>query len=458
VILEAFDEEFPEVNELLPKVNAQASQPSSGKPTAKSKPQNNASKGPTSKPTVSKGTKSKLSDERVGEDDSSDETTGLQDKSSESAVHKRPQQPRQVNGVKRKAGESRTSDEDSASDDSSSSQGSLDAEAPQKKKARKDESSSSGEDREDSSGGESDESRESSGSPEKKTPTAANSIPAIPPKQFVPPPGFTSLDAENFAAQGALSLPTLEGKQLWHITAPTNLPLSSVSEISLDALRSKQPLFNRDGIEYIANERLDSNIDAPSILLATENGYQLLDRGIDRSLHLQQKISLPNFSTRQAEQNAGSSPAARVGASHISGAKPQPKGLRMRYKPPGSGPGKPGILGSDSDTDENTETAANVSGNTGLTEDIDRMTVDHGKTHEPSKKSKTKRKSTEDSKSSRPEVNGISKPSSSSANITTPSQSAMVNATPEEALSKEERKRLKRERKEAKQKAKEAAG
>jgi hypothetical protein len=418
-----------------------------------------ASKAPNSKPSASKGTKSKLSNERVDEDDSSDEeSNGLQEQSSKSAAHKRPQQPRQVNGVKRKAGESSPSDEDSASDDSSSSEDSHDAEAPPKKKARKNEFSRPGKDSENSSERESDESRESSGSPEDTTPTAANSIPSIPPKQFVPPPGFTSLDAEHFATQGALSLPTLEGKQLWHITAPSNLSLASVSEISLDALRSKQPLFNRDGIEYIANERLDSNIDAPSILLATENGYQLLDRGIERSLHLQQKISLPNLSIRQADQNAGSSAAARVGASHISGARPQPKGLRMRYRPPGSGPGKPGILGSDSDTDENTETAANVSGNTGLAQDIDRMTVDHGKTHESSKNSKKKRKSTEDSESSRPAVNGISKPSSGSANLTTPSQSAMVNGMPEEALNKEERKRLKRERKEARQKAKEAAG
>lgn len=459
VLQDTINEDLPEANEPTPKAKARATQPTSGKPVAKSNPQNNASKAPSSKPTASKGPKSKLSNERVDEDDSSDEESNDSDEeSSGDAVQEKPQQPEQVNGVKRKVGESSTSDEDSGSDDSSSSEDSHNAEAPQRKKARMDESSSSGEDSEDGSEGKSNKGRERSGSPENHTPTAAISIPAIPPKQFLPPTGFTSLDAEYLGAQGALSVSALEGKQIWHITAPSSLSLSSLTEISLDALRSKQPLFNRDGIEYMANEQLDSNMDAPSILLAKENGYQLLEQGIERSLHLQQQISLPNLSIRQADQNAGSSAAAQVAAFQTSRPKPQPKGLRMRYNPPGSGAGKPRILGSDSETDENTQTAENVSGNTGLTQDIGKMVVDDGKTYESAKKSKKKRKSTEDGESHQPVVNGISKPSSSTANMTTPSQSAMVNGTPEEALSKEERKRLKRERREAKQKAKEAAG
>lgn len=460
VIHDAFNEDASEAKESAPKVNVWAKSPVHGKPVAKSKPSSSVPKTQTSKAATKEGTKTKLSNEHVAEEDSSyEESDRLQEKSSTVVAQKKSAHPKQVNGVKRKASEQSTSDDSSSSESSSNSEDNDYAEASQNKKARKEQSSSSGEESKNRSEGESEddsESQRNSDSSEDATKSAVTWIPAIPPKQFVPPPGFTSLDTGSLGVDKALSVSNIEGKRLWHITAPSNLPLSSITEVSLNALQSNQPLFTRDGIEYITNEHSESNPEVPSLLLATENGYQLLEQGIERSLSIQQKISLPNLSIRQADQNAGSSAAAVVGASQISHAKPQPKGLRMRYKPPGSSPGRLNTLGANFDTDEDAQTAVDVRESTDLTQKVDAMVVDDDRSQKPSKASKKKRKSTEDDASDQPTINGTSRPTSSSEKFATSARPMMGNGTSQEALSKEERKRRKRERKEAKQKAKEA--
>ena len=74
-----------------------------------------------------------------------------------------------------------------------------------------------------------------------------------------------------------------------------------------------------------------------------------------RSLQLQQIITLPHLTTQQASQVTGSSAAADIEEAAVSIVKPQPKGLRMRFKPPGFGAGKSGRIGSDSSTEDDEE-------------------------------------------------------------------------------------------------------
>jgi hypothetical protein len=65
------------------------------------------------------------------------------------------------------------------------------------------------------------------------------------------------------------------------------------------------------------------------------------------TLQLQAQVDLPNLSKRQADLNTGSSAAANIAQAPLSVIRPQPKGLKMRYRPPGFGSGEPGRIGVD---------------------------------------------------------------------------------------------------------------
>lgn len=430
----------------------QASQPCTTKDQGKAKLQNGKKGVLQAKTAPAKGIKSTISDERVREDDSSgDEGKASEKDNLKDSASNKPDQPKQVNGVKRKAEEQDSSGEDSESEDGSSSEDGDEAQAPQKKKARKDASSSgSGEESDDSSEEESDNEKESkngSQAPKDTADSPSKFIAAIAAKSFVPPPGFTLVDCGILTSN--LHQSSLEDKQIWHIAAPSSLTLSSIQEISLDALRSGQPVLTHNGVEYALSE--DTESTRASILLAMDSGYQLLDQPIERSLQLQQKISLPSLSIRQADQHAGSSAAAEVTAPPISSIRPQPEGLRMRYRPPGSGTRRPGTSSSDLDAEED---AMDVDANTGLTQDFSTVQVDTGGSEGTTKKLKKKRNSKEADESTRPVVSSIPKVSAHAAHNTGLDQPKTPNGTPDESLSKEERKRLRRDRRESKQKAK----
>ena len=462
-VLVAAIEEEPEGDEPppAPKPKSNAARPQSLGTISQStaKPANGVTKVTKSKVVTGKGGKSKLPDERVVESESSNEESSRSEADlSKTSAPNKPERPKQVNGIKRKAEEESTSDEDSESESGSGSEEKVDADARQKKKARTDTSSSSGEDSEDSSEGESgeddDDSRDSPKSLENVATTTTQAVPAIPPKAFKPPSGFTLLESDLLSACLPLSPSNLDGKQIWQITAPSSLSLQSIKEISLESLRSSQPVLTQNGIQYVLSESLDTDGDACTVLLPSENAYQRLDHRIERTLHLQQKIALPNLSFRQADQSTGSIAAAEVRASHVTISRQQPKGLRMRYKPPGSGPGRPGIVGSESDSEEDGQTATKVNATRGLAQDMDTMDVDDNVAETASKKSKKKRKSKESDDSTKPTFNGVRSRDSDWPKAAKPSQVSLINGTSEETLSKEARKKLRRERREAKQTSK----
>jgi hypothetical protein len=133
------------------------------------------------------------------------------------------------------------------------------------------------------------------------------------------------------------------------------VPISSISEVALSAVASGATVLTHKGIEYSLTQVDTTLAHGDNVLVPSDSGYELLEQPIHTTLILQQKIVLPNLTQKQADLNTGSAAAADVGRAAISTARPQPKGMRMRYKPPGFGQGAPG-LGSGSE-DEGEEEA-----------------------------------------------------------------------------------------------------
>ncbi|OTA38665.1 hypothetical protein BTJ68_01258 [Hortaea werneckii EXF-2000] len=148
-----------------------------------------------------------------------------------------------------------------------------------------------------------------------------------------------------------LSEQSLRGKQIWHITAPSDVPLSSITEVASDAIQSARTVVSHGGAEYMLSED-NLGMGNNFVMLPGREGYRPVQQRLDRTLHLQQKITLPELSSLQASEATGSAAAGDVAEAAVSTTRPQPKGLRMRYKPSGYGAGEPGMIGaSDSETE-----------------------------------------------------------------------------------------------------------
>ena len=173
----------------------------------------------------------------------------------------------------------------------------------------------------------------------------------VPPQPFAPPPGYKALNTKSALAKTVNSLfdpSTISSKQIWHITAPSAVPLSSIKSVSLSAIQSHQTILSHDGTDYNLAEEPTNNA---RVLLPSSkaDAYTAVGVPVSKTLHLQQTIRLPNLSAYQTDPNTGSNAAASVRTPAVSAPRPQPKGMKMRYKPPGFGDEDPGLIGSSED-------------------------------------------------------------------------------------------------------------
>ncbi|EME77648.1 uncharacterized protein MYCFIDRAFT_200117 [Pseudocercospora fijiensis CIRAD86] len=165
---------------------------------------------------------------------------------------------------------------------------------------------------------------------------------AVPVKPYKPPPGYSA----SSIAKSMLPAGPMTGKQVWTITTPSNVPITSIKELALDSTHTGLPVLEHNGTSYILSE--DRGVESDTAVIPTAHGYDPAPQRIAMKLVLQRKVDLPNLSAKRADTSTGSKAAANIARPAVSTARPQPKGMRMRYKPPGFGAGDPG-LGSDTD-------------------------------------------------------------------------------------------------------------
>lgn len=272
-------------------------------------------------------------------DDDSDDSESSSETSEEEVIPKKPvKKAENINGVKRKAEEQSSSEEDSEESE-------VDSGAPVAKRTKAQDTSSSEE--AESEDGEKETATISA--PETNGPKSTAS------QSYKPPTGYSKLDATTLNSSTDLKSSSLSGKQIWHISAPSNISLESITQLSLNAFQnatqSGAPVLSHKGVDYIFAENPSSDAST-AVLVPGNDGYTTAKQNITKSLRLQQQIDLPNLTIRQANQNTGSAAAADVATAAVSTVRPQPKGLRMRFKPLGFGEGKPGQIGSDTESDD----------------------------------------------------------------------------------------------------------
>jgi DNA-directed RNA polymerase I subunit RPA34. len=165
------------------------------------------------------------------------------------------------------------------------------------------------------------------------------------PQPYKPPKGFQPAKKQSPPSSNASSLLSdLRGKQVIHITAPSHLPLSKVNEISMSKIMKGEPILGYEGKSYgIPAESFDDDQADGKTLLVFDQKTQTYINKADRvpSYHVQEMIHVP-----QADKAA-----VEALRDTVKPARPQPKGLKMRFRPIGSLPAAPQTLGSDSESD-----------------------------------------------------------------------------------------------------------
>lgn len=194
--------------------------------------------------------------------------------------------------------------------------------------------------------------------------TAAAVVHAQP---FEPPPGFKPFNTKSANASTLNSLfdpKSLSSKQIWHITAPSSVPLSEIKSVSLSAIQSHQTILSHKGTDYNLAEEPTNNA---RVLLPSSksDAYAAVDVPVAKTLYLQQIIRLPDLSSTRTDPTTGSNAAANIKTPAVRAPRPQPKVLKMRCKPPGFGDEDPGTIGSSDDESDSDVEMAGTS-NTGF--------------------------------------------------------------------------------------------
>jgi hypothetical protein len=287
----------------------------------------------TKKPNAKKVKATEPLDVPVPSDDSSESSSEEEEKTkkkSKKASKSSKKEAPKVNGVKRKSDESSSESSDEELPD-----------APETKKARTDSESSEEESE--------DEPQADKMDVDKPAPLPAGMVSSVVAKPFDAPHGYTPLDTSS---RSALSNADLQGKQVWHITAPADLDISSLTEVALDSIQSGKPVLSHNGVDYVMSEDKGAQSgNATLVLLPEKDGYKPISQPVSKTFHLRQHVTIPNLSEKQTSGITGSTAAGDVATPAVYAVRPQPKGMRMRYRPPGFGSGDPGRIGSDSESD-----------------------------------------------------------------------------------------------------------
>ncbi|KAI9785868.1 MAG: hypothetical protein M1816_008195 [Peltula sp. TS41687] len=124
----------------------------------------------------------------------------------------------------------------------------------------------------------------------------------------------------------------LSGKQIWHITIPSSVPIKSFSEVTLADIEKGKAVATHNDLDYSLSNEQDTFSKAKLMVPSQSNGeYRAVSLDFTKSLHLQ--LNSGSMSTsHQPEQDPGLNTQERPSK----GARKQPKGLRLRFAPAGT--------------------------------------------------------------------------------------------------------------------------
>jgi hypothetical protein len=170
---------------------------------------------------------------------------------------------------------------------------------------------------------------------------------------YVPPKGFNLVPLNDKTVSKTAGLfDNLQGKEIWHITAPAGVSLKDLSKVDMDKAMGGEAVLSYKGTDYGLVKTEKSEDGTRDIFVPRKNGLDPVAARISHTLRLRTVVRLPQLSSKQANQNTGSEAAASITRSTIRAPRPQLTGLKMRFLPTGFSGSEGGILGDSDDEAE----------------------------------------------------------------------------------------------------------
>ncbi|KAL4942457.1 DNA-directed RNA polymerase I subunit RPA34.5-domain-containing protein [Aspergillus oleicola] len=171
------------------------------------------------------------------------------------------------------------------------------------------------------------------------------------PQPYKPPLGFKSASkTQQPSTTTSTTLSSLNGKQIFHITAPSFLPLSKIKEVSLAGTLKGEPILEHKGKQYgipgdsLAHAQGDGNGQTLYIYDPKAQTYHSTVTKVP-TYHIQEMIALPGG--KEFDEAS-----AKTAKALEKPPRKQPKNLKMRFRPVGSGDAPPETLGSSDEESE----------------------------------------------------------------------------------------------------------
>ncbi|KAF2641353.1 hypothetical protein P280DRAFT_425794 [Massarina eburnea CBS 473.64] len=185
------------------------------------------------------------------------------------------------------------------------------------------------------------------------TPTKTHNIEFEAAKPYVPPKGFHPASTSQAQSSAPTALfNNLEGKQVWHITAPADVSLKHLKELAMEQALDGGAVLQHKNTSYgFSNAEMEDN-SSREVIIPRQTGYKAVSARISHTFHLREVVNLPKLSSLQADPDTGSEAAASITRSTIRAPKPLVRGLKMRYFPSGVYDHTPVTLGSSDDEDD----------------------------------------------------------------------------------------------------------
>ena len=184
----------------------------------------------------------------------------------------------------------------------------------------------------------------------------------------------------------------LEGKQIWHISAPSTMPLSEIESLNVANALKGAEVWNHQGVAF---EMSPTDVESATLLLprGRDGEYVSVGTTITRAfrVHESSKPGVSEYTSQSANSNAGEADSAvNFFATQIGLTKPprkQPENLKARYVPYG-------VPTESYDHDHGAVNSADEDGDLHMQDASAETASQH--TPKSAKKTKSKKKSTND--------------------------------------------------------------
>ncbi|KAI5306071.1 hypothetical protein KEM56_002325 [Ascosphaera pollenicola] len=152
---------------------------------------------------------------------------------------------------------------------------------------------------------------------------------AIQAKPFKPPGSFKKVQASTpVPSELSQVLSGAGNKQIWHITAPASVPLSSINQLALDAVATGQPVLSHKGVQYKLREEQLGSDTTKHLLLPDKFGttYKKDSLRVVQTFHLEKVLDITPSET---------APSQGLIDKYKKPVRQQPKNLKARNTPIG---------------------------------------------------------------------------------------------------------------------------